>query len=79
MIEKMRRREPMEESVGWCFDSVRALISVANREMRAQQKRMDWAYVSNGDCVRYRTSGHGRVEQRRLHLAHKYLVRKEID
>lgn len=51
MIEEMRRREPMKESVGWCFDRVRALISVAKREMRAQQKRMDWAYLSNGDWV----------------------------
>ena len=60
MIEEMRRREPMKESVGWCFDRVRALISVAKREMRAQQKRMDWAYVSNGDRVAQRTSGPGR-------------------
>ena len=52
MIEEMRRKESMKESVGRCFDRVRALISVAKGEMRAQQKRMDWAYVSNRDCVR---------------------------
>src|ERR1700730_5881756 len=42
-------------------DRLRALMRIAKREMRAQQKRMDWAYVSNGDCARYRTSGHGRL------------------
>jgi hypothetical protein len=78
MIEEIRRREPMEESVGWCFDRVRALISLAREKCgRSRKQRIGLTLVMETAFATEQADTDARAAP--LSPAHKYLVRKEID